>query len=331
MSKRMWTIYGAAWLLTVLIAVVDWIWAGRIGFRVERASVMQSVKIIPALAAVSGLLFSISRAPYKKAARKSFYLNVSQVFMWITVLVTFTQVCVVFQYLSVTTGFPLVTNTLLFFDSALGFHWSDVYQWVKAHRWIHSVLDLAYASGSYQFFVIPSILAFTRNSRDYGEFVVQFVVSAILVILVSITLPAESAFVHFGVQDPDTASTVSDFDLFRNGHARELVLFSAQGLVSFPSLHTILALCFAYSLRHARFIFPIGIALNLLMILSTPTQGGHYLSDVLSGLVVGTLVIFSVRRVVGRSASPNSRRQSDQVQHVTVRPENVASTCLEAD
>jgi membrane-associated phospholipid phosphatase len=301
MPKRIWTIYGVVWLLTGLMMVIDWIWAFHIGFRVEHSSAVQSAKIIAGLLAICGLLWGISRISFNEVARKSFYRNLSHLFMWITVLGTFTQVCAMFQYLCVTTNFPLVSNALVSLDSALGFHWPDTYQWVKARWWIHSALDLAYVSGGYQLFAIPFILTVTSNSQDYAEFVVQFIVSAVLVILISIPFPAESAFVHFGVHDPDTVSTVSDFAVLRSGHKRYLVLAWAQGLVSFPSLHTILALCFAYSLRHVRFVFPIGIALNSIMILSTPTQGGHYLSDTLSGLIAGVLVIYFVRRVVLRS------------------------------
>jgi membrane-associated phospholipid phosphatase len=277
--------------------LIDLIWARCINFRVDNSSAEQGVRIIFCIILITGFFLSISRIKYKWLARKLFYENVAHIFLWITILVTFTHACTVFQYLCITTDFPLVSNALVSFDSALGFHWLQTYQWVKAHRWMHSALEFAYASGGVQLFVIPAILALTLNSEDYAEFVVQFIVSAILVILIAVLLPAESAFVHFGVHDPDTASTVSDFALLRSGNTRELVFASAQGLISMPSLHSILALCFAYSVRHVRFVFPIGIAMNFLMILSTPTQGGHYLFDVLSGLITGVLVIYFVRRV----------------------------------
>ena len=44
------------------------------------------------------------------------------------------------------------------------------------------------------------------------------------------------------------------------------------------------------------FVFPVGIVLNGMMIVSTPTQGGHYLCDVLSGIVIGVLLIYLVRK-----------------------------------
>ena len=304
MPKQIRVLYGAAWQFTFLIVLIDCIWAARIGFRLDHRGVVQTVALTGALVAITGVLWVVSRVPYKDAGRSIFYRNVLDVFLWITVLATFSKVCIVFQYLCVTTGFPLASNALIAADAALGFHWLTFYRWVQAHPWLHTALAWGYTSGACQLFVIPVILAVTRNTQDYAEFVLQFMVSATLVILISVPFPAESAFVHFGIHDPDTASTVSDFVLFRNGHTRALNLAFVQGLVSFPSLHTILALCFAYTLRHVRYVFPLAIALNTFMIVSTLTQGGHYLADVLSGLIAGTVVIWVVRKVVRRVLEP---------------------------
>ncbi|EIF33513.1 PAP2 superfamily protein [Burkholderia sp. Ch1-1] len=308
MPKQIRALYWAAWRFTFLLMLIDSIWAARIGFRLARGGVMLTIALTCGLVAISGVLWILSRIPYKDVSRSIFYRNVLDVFLWITVLATFSKVCIVFQYLCVATNFPLATHAFIAADAALGFHWSDTYRWVLAHPWLHQALGWAYASGACQLFVVPVILAITRNTQDYAEFVVQFMVSATLVILISVPFPAESAFVHFGIHDPGTASTVSDFALFRTGQARELNLLFVQGLVSFPSLHTILALCFAYALRHAGYVFPIAIALNAFMIVSTLTQGGHYLADVLSGLVAGALVICLVRRFAFQAASPVAER-----------------------
>jgi membrane-associated phospholipid phosphatase len=296
MPKKISRIFGFVWFLTIIIGLVDLVWAHNINFRIERNSAAQSTLMFFVVIIFAGLFYAIARSPFKALDRKRFYENVSHLFMWVALLAVFTHAGVVFQYLCVTTNLQLVSNSLISFDSALGFNWLEAYRWVTAHNWIHYVFVFAYASGSAQLFVIPIILALTSNSLDYAEFVVQFLVSAIVVIVIAIYLPAESAFVHFGIDDPDTASTVSDYALLRSGAMREFTFASAQGLISFPSLHTILALCFAYSLRHVPFAFPVGVLLNFLMILSTPTQGGHYLSDVLAGIIIGALLIYFIRR-----------------------------------
>ncbi|WP_231944021.1 phosphatase PAP2 family protein [Burkholderia stabilis] len=85
--------------------------------------------------------------------------------------------------------------------------------------------------------------------------------------------PAQSAFVHFGIADPHTASTVSHYDLLRIGQLRRFNLSESQGLVSLPSFHLMLALLLAYALRHVRDVFPVSIGMNAVTIVSTPTQG----------------------------------------------------------
>jgi membrane-associated phospholipid phosphatase len=78
-----------------------------------------------------------------------------------------------------------------------------------------------------------------------------------------------------------------------------------------PSFHTILGVLFAYALRHVRYIFSFSVALNLVMIASTPTQGGHYLADLLGGLAVAAATIAIVRistnLLSGREAQSHAR------------------------
>ena len=111
----------------------------------------------------------------------------------------------------------------------------------------------------------------------------------------SVHIQWSSAFVHFHITAPDTVATVSDFDLLRNGTMRHFDLARIQGLVSFPSYHSALAVFFAYSLRRVRLLFPLALLLNVTMLISTPTQGGHYLVDVFGGLIVACSTIHIIR------------------------------------
>ena len=289
-------IYVTAWWVTLALIVVDLIWASRVGFRIARGSVVQSAQVLLAVFAVTGAFWLAARRTYRLPARKAFYGNVARSLQWIALMVVFTHAGTLLQYLAVASGRPLVSDALVSFDAALGFHWLRAYEWVVAHPGLHAMLEFAYESGSVQLFAIPIILTLTSNSHDYAEFAVQFIVAVIVSILIAAWLPTESAFLHFDIHDPATIATVSDYLPLRSGAARELVFASAQGLISFPSLHTILALCFAYSLRHVRIAFPVAVVLNAMMIASTPTQGGHYLCDVLAGLVIGVGLIYGVRK-----------------------------------
>nr|WP_208101989.1 phosphatase PAP2 family protein [Burkholderia sp. D-99] len=99
----------------------------------------------------------------------------------------------------------------------------------------------------------------------------------------------------------DAIATVSRYDLLHSGQLRQFCLPESQGLVSLPSFHVMLALLLAYVVRHVRHVFLASVVLHVVMIVSTPTQGGHYLADVIAGIVFGVLSIAVVRR---RTAGP---------------------------
>jgi membrane-associated phospholipid phosphatase len=72
---------------------------------------------------------------------------------------------------------------------------------------------------------------------------------------------------------------------------RDLVFTPASlaGVVCFPSLHTVMALACPYGLRRTGPIFYIFAGLNVLMLLTIPFFGGHYLVDMIAG--VGVMLV----------------------------------------
>ncbi|MGS0894990.1 phosphatase PAP2 family protein [Burkholderia stagnalis] len=231
----------------------------------------------------------------------------------VVLLAALGEAVVVFDYLCVARAPPSIETDLVRLDAMFGFHWPDLYRWVRAHPDLQRLLEFAYRSSIAQLIAVPFVLAMTRRHDDLAEFVTLFALALFIVVLVSAPLPAESAFVHFGITDPGTASTVSHYDLLRRGQFHQMNLSEPQGLVSLPSFHVMLALLLAYAVRHVRYVFPAAVALNLAMIASTPTQGGHYLADVLGGIVCGVLSIVVARRWaaarrMGAPAGPRAAR-----------------------
>ncbi len=78
------------------------------------------------------------------------------------------------------------------------------------------------------------------------------------------------------------------------------MLARLQGVVTFPSYHTVLAILFAYAHR-GRWSFPIFLLINCLMIASIPSEGGHYLSDVLAGAGLAVVAIAAARLILRRN------------------------------
>lgn len=113
---------------------------------------------------------------------------------------------------------------------------------------------------------------------------------------------AAGAYVSYGLASPGELATVAHFGQLRDGTMHVFDLGNMQGLVSLPSYHTALALIFVRSMRWTRVGFVVACVLIGLMILSTPTEGGHYLVDMAAGvglwaLPAGMLLAFAGRRM----------------------------------
>jgi membrane-associated phospholipid phosphatase len=62
----------------------------------------------------------------------------------------------------------------------------------------------------------------------------------------------------------------------------------------------VLAILFTYAHRGSRAFVPVAV-FNALMLLSVPSEGGHYLVDVLGGVTVGGLAILMTRALPART------------------------------
>ncbi|VWD28094.1 PAP2 family protein [Burkholderia lata] len=298
MTNRVPKVLTGIALLTVAIAVVDIRGAQRIGMTLALGNAAYFAGLAGCVAiAVATALTVLSHTPrYRGRALAWRWRESALALLCIVAIAAFSQAVVVLDYLCVALAPPSIEADLVRFDAWLGFHWPDLYRWVRAHAELQHVLAFAYHASIVQLFVVPFMLSTARRHDDLAEFMVLFTSMLLVVVVVSTPFPAQSAFVHFGIADANTASTVSHYDLLRSGRLRQFSLSESQGLVSLPSFHVMLALLLAYAVRHVRYLFPASVVLNAVMIVSTPTQGGHYLADVIAGIAFGVLSIVVVRR-----------------------------------
>ncbi|WDD93689.1 phosphatase PAP2 family protein [Burkholderia sp. FERM BP-3421] len=298
--------YAYGWGVVAAIVACDLLWLRAGGYAVQRAGVVAALKLIGTCIGFAVLLVGVARvARYRELAERFRYREVAEALFATALLAAFMAATGVLSYLCVSVNPPLIDAALIRADAWLGFDWPRVFAWVQARPQARQVLAFAYDSAKWQLIVIPFLLAVLRDRGNLRAFVWLFMLSGMMVLAVSTPWPAASAFVHFGVSAPDTADTVADFARLRAGSLHEIDLLTLQGLVSMPSFHTALGVIFAYALRRARGVSIVALGLNALMIASTPTQGGHYLVDVISGAVVAGAAIALVR-----SGGLDGRRQA---------------------
>ena len=280
-----------------IVLLIDGSWLSIGGCSVQAEGIVRILKAAVLIIGIIAALHAVSRIPrYEVLSEKLRYRDVVTTAKWLLLLLCFVPSIAVLSYLCGTIKAPLIDDSLLRFDNAIGFDWLATYRWVHAHPLVKQAFDLAYRSISWQFIAIPAILGLARRQQDLSDFVMNLMLSSVLVLLISTAFPATSAFLRYAITDPHTVSTITDFELLRSGTLRIFNLDEMQGLVTMPSFHTTLAILFAYALRRVPVLFPAAIALNVLVIVSTPTQGGHYVADLFGGALLCLVTIALARR-----------------------------------
>src|SRR5258707_10224936 len=98
----------------------------------------------------------------------------------------------------------------------------------------------------------------------------------------------------------DWSSDVCSSDL-RDGSYRLLYGIGSEGIIAFPSLHAAFALVLVAAFWPVPVLRWLGLAINTVMLISTPVDGAHYLSDLIAGLAVAALAIVAARRFAAQS------------------------------
>jgi membrane-associated phospholipid phosphatase len=192
------------------------------------------------------------------------------------------------------TGF--VDPSLARIDHALHFSWIGWYDVVSAHPLLQWIGAAAYAS----IFVTPALLlgyfAYADRRADARLFMATFWLAAVLTLVLFLRFPAEGplAFLWHGPIPYMPASALYQSQLIpelRSHGIHDITLGNLHGLVCAPSFHTTSAVLYIATAWRAPLLrWPI-IALNVAMLLATPVEGTHYLTDMICGALVAIAAI----------------------------------------
>ena len=238
------------------------------------------------------VLFSVSFI-YARGARS---LPISEMAYFGALWVCLTAVGVMFTYLAATLQYPLFDTQFSKLDGAVGFEWLVWYQYIESNRVINLALGLAYATGVLQIIGAIFYFAHTKRSDRNRELWWVAIISLLLTAGVSGILPAMGTF-HYHNIGLERAVHLSDLLALRDGSKTTFHIQQMQGIITLPSYHTVLAIVFIYVFRGIPIWFFVSMVLNILMLISTPSHGGHYLVDMIAGAAVAFVTIFLVRQL----------------------------------
>lgn len=199
----------------------------------------------------------------------------------------------VLSYLIVDPSLPAYDATLTKLDAALFFHWPDWMDFQRAHPWYSATLQAAYDSWGIQLYGSTFFFALTGRQSRNRELLRLAIVSSALTLILFHSFPALGPFFQFSVGPK--LEHLLHLPYLRAGAPLALAPLDLQGLISFPSFHSVMAAVFVYVHRGEGWLSRAVLALNVVMLLGTIVCGAHYLVDILGGLVVAGTSIGLVR------------------------------------
>lgn len=261
------------------ISITEFVWTITSGYRFS--GLLSSLAGIFALAIIS-LTYGLSGR--SRAISDMAYFGV----LWIGFTITGTLA----TYIAATQRNPLLDASLNRLDESLNFDWLYLYKLVSSMPDLNTVLMVAYVSLFPQIILSVFYFCIVGTIKKNYELWWAAVVALSVTTLLSGLFPAAGTFEHFGVA-LDKAVHLRHFYELRDGKVLNFDIRDMQGIITFPSFHVVLAILLMNIFRGTR-IFAFAILINLLMLISTPFYGGHYLIDMLAGCLIALFSIFIV-------------------------------------
>lgn len=224
----------------------------------------------------------------------------------------------VLSYLIASLNLPFWDHALFKADLALGLDWRAYLAFINERPMLGLIYSVAYQSLIPQMVILIAVLSLTRRLAAVRQMMFAAIVAGLLTIVGSGLMPAMAMFVHLGLTpadypnlDPAAAFVhVKDMTALRSGQLGVFDISKAEGIVTFPSYHAALGLILMWAgWQHLWLRWPFFL-LNLLLILATPIDGGHYFVDVAAGLAIAAAALVLARRFAGERTITQTRHSA---------------------
>ena len=266
------------WCALGALLLLDVAWGRAIGFHLDIA---RGDFLLIGIAV--GVLAGLQLLAWRRGALMAEYF---------TLTLAATGLFGVLSYLCLASSGPLIDSRLLAMDRALGFDWMAGYHFLQARPWLQTILGFAYCSLVWQGLYFCVLLGLMNRKTQIREMFWIVLLGGLMTSLGTLLFPAFGPFKTFVAP---AASFLPEMAHLKSGQNLNFALAHMTGVVSFPSFHTVMALGYCYAFRKTG---PIGwgiVALNVLMLVSVPWYGGHYLMDMIGGLATLLTAVAMVR------------------------------------
>jgi hypothetical protein len=211
-----------------------------------------------------------------------------------------------FNYLAIRIGFPFADESFVRWSGIFGINWQGYDAFIMDRPWLTITLHLLYLSSVPQILIAVLALGFSGRLATLLEFVVILSVTSVITVIIGAMLPGLGAHHFYGVPDHGAASFVPAIIAAHDGTLTLLDMDKVDGLVVFPSYHTVISLALIAAFWPIRILRYVGLIANLALIAGVPVWGSHYFIDVVSGFAVW-LIAWLVWRRYAPMLDPVSR------------------------
>lgn len=295
-------------LIATTLVVIDAAWGAAGHFDIDVWNYL-------ALLIVSAALFGLGHF-YSRSRPDA---NLAAMLFGASFLCTFSAGADFLNYLLLTVAGHPIDQTLANIDRAIGFHWPLLIAWAAAHPFINSALHEIYETSLPQIAALIVCLGiFRQPDRIYG-FCIALAIGAGIAIGFWTLFPSFGAFAVYHLPEQVALKANAALD---GTYARELTGLLAygpgrigprevKGLIGFPSFHTVMALLTIWYARKLPVLRWAALALNILVVASTPIHGGHHLVDLIGGAATTCAAVWLSGRILAsardRQPSPFAR------------------------
>lgn len=201
---------------------------------------------------------------------------------------------------------PLTDDTLITIDRFFGFDWRQFVQWVDAHPGKASLLTIAYQSTFLQGPLLICLLFVCKQSAHAQRVQLVLGMTLLVTVMLSSLFPAVAGYVYYHIDVQQfkhlrpAAAHLHEATLLALRNHSATSIYPFVGIVTFPSFHAVLAILFMYASLPFRWLRCFIIPLNITMLFSCMSDGGHWLIDVIAGILIGLAGIWVAERLLPR-------------------------------